>query len=132
MSNAFTEKISSEQQASNIRHNDFRPPFILLLSSVRHAAACKYPPHWILKWGGLESSGGILISLNGKTINFKELIRLTYEVGVQLFLPQSFPALVSTRKCLTAVKMKSKGHRQITKELLMNLTSGKNMNLVNV
>ena len=47
---------------SNIRHKDFR--WFVQSDFVCNAHAT---PPWILKRGGLESSGRILISSNGKT-----------------------------------------------------------------
>ena len=47
---------------SNTRHKDFRPPFVLCQSSSGD-------PPWILKGGGLESAGQILIFSNGKEKN---------------------------------------------------------------
>ena len=48
---------------SNIRNKDLRPPLFVL----RQAQGPAPLPPCILKWGGLESSGGRLISLNSKT-----------------------------------------------------------------
>ena len=48
---------------SNIRQKNFLPfPSVRLSSSITYR-----PTPWIMKRGGLENSGGILISLNGKT-----------------------------------------------------------------
>ena len=59
--NILTEKnhVYTKRFTSNIRHKDFRP-------SVRPLSRSGDPP-CILKRGGLESSGRILISSNGKT-----------------------------------------------------------------
>ena len=56
----FTSQYLLNRWISNIRHNDFRPP------SFRPPSRSRYPP-WILKRGGLESSGRRLISLTSKT-----------------------------------------------------------------